>query len=655
MRLRTWMMVFVPAMIVVACLLITYLGIFFVIRMNSSWQKIYTNEIYEDVLSKIKAEQEKAALVIDTILKNEAIMKALAQKDRDTLIKLATPYQETYKQKYDFHQLHFITPEGISFVRMASLQRFGDDLKTYRPDIVFVVNNRQPTYSVSVGALGPMIRYIAPVMLDGSFVGIVEANVNVSVGFAKRFKGDVIIKVYFNDKGERIDQLVKSAEKLEDFTKLFNEEMILKGEIQSFPSGKHVYLGVPIKDFAGKTFAAVFRKVDVSDVVNYKELSFRLQLIFSGVVAAIALVFSFVLGIKTKRKVSNFEAFMNKVSNGDLTVSIIDVSGRDEFAQMNASMKSAIERLKNLLAGIVESSRTLTQNSDDLKKASDKIDSLVQQFKTSYEQVTTASKNASGSIEEATNGVQEVATSATNIANAAQELSSYVDNVSEAVRNSVKAVEGIIGSIHQTRSKAQETQRIMNNLTESAKNIQQIVETINSISEQTNLLALNAAIEAARAGEAGRGFAVVADEIRKLAEQSKSATLRIGDILRSIQLGAEQANKATNETAEATGAVVRDSESIANALNQISSQMTSLTSMAGGLAASSQELSASAEEMSSALRMATDSLNRIVDNIESLGVEVKVQAQMAKTLSSMSEEMKRISERLNNLVTNFKV
>jgi len=132
--------------------------------MNSSWQKIYTNEIYEDVLSKIKAEQEKAALIVDTILKNEAIVKALAQKDRDTLIKLATPYQEMYKQKYDFHQLHFITADGISFVRMASLQRFGDDLKTYRPDIAFVVNNRQPTHSVSVGALGPMIRYIAPVV-----------------------------------------------------------------------------------------------------------------------------------------------------------------------------------------------------------------------------------------------------------------------------------------------------------------------------------------------------------------------------------------------------------------------------------------------------------------------------------------------------------
>jgi methyl-accepting chemotaxis protein len=60
---------------------------------------------------------------------------------------------------------------------------------------------------------------------------------------------------------------------------------------------------------------------------------------------------------------------------------------------------------------------------------------------------------------------------------------------------------------------------------------------IEAIARQTNLLALNATIEAARAGEAGRGFAVVANEVKNLAAATRTATLRIGDTVRS--LGAE--------------------------------------------------------------------------------------------------------------------
>jgi methyl-accepting chemotaxis protein len=60
---------------------------------------------------------------------------------------------------------------------------------------------------------------------------------------------------------------------------------------------------------------------------------------------------------------------------------------------------------------------------------------------------------------------------------------------------------------------------------------------------------LNAGIEAARAGEAGRGFAVVAGEVKSLAEETRTATDRIGEIVRSL---GDQIEGLINESNEAT-------------------------------------------------------------------------------------------------------
>ena len=108
------------------------------------------------------------------------------------------------------------------------------------------------------------------------------------------------------------------------------------------------------------------------------------------------------------------------------------------------------------------------------------------------------------------------------------DLEQQLEGVTSAV---VSASDGLAA----TRSTTFRVLGQISELGDTSDRISSMVDAIRAIAKQTNLLSLNATIEAARAGEAGRGFAVVASEVRKLAQDSKSATESIDAIVTEVR------------------------------------------------------------------------------------------------------------------------
>ena len=132
-----------------------------------------------------------------------------------------------------------------------------------------------------------------------------------------------------------------------------------------------------------------------------------------------------------------------------------------------------------------------------------------------------------------------------------------IDGISQQVGATAQAAAQGVQSSHATgegmgrvQSATRQLADRVNELGRRSAQVGVIVETIEDIAGQTNLLALNAAIEAARAGELGRGFAVVSVEVRKLSERSGQAAKEISVILQGVQAGAQAVAQAMGEAGQ---------------------------------------------------------------------------------------------------------
>lgn len=129
---------------------------------------------------------------------------------------------------------------------------------------------------------------------------------------------------------------------------------------------------------------------------------------------------------------------------------------------------------------------------------------------------------------------EEIRRTSETAAEKAKALHASAETVDIASRRGDDAIEATLASIAEVGREVAEMARKVGAVDELTRELSTVVGTVADIADQTNVLALNAAIEALRAGDSGRGVSVVAREIRRLADQSITATGRIREILHRV-------------------------------------------------------------------------------------------------------------------------
>ncbi len=309
------------------------------------------------------------------------------------------------------------------------------------------------------------------------------------------------------------------------------------------------------------------------------------------------------------------------LSSGDFTVQF-DTHSNNEFGLISRELHKSIEAISQMLNKIKAISSEVFDQSSSLSAISEEMNSSAEQVSSAIEGVADGATNQSQELMNTSELLNNFSNNMNSILTSIHNVDEKASVINKEISLSNEDLSILLNSIHKITFEFNEVSKKILALGNDISQINNITDIIQDIADQTNLLSLNAMIESARAGEAGRGFAVVADEIRKLAEQTKTSSKNINDLVGSVSNEADLVINTTNNvnsTLKEQLTIVKKStdsfksiidsfsnmlpeiKSIANQASIIDTERNSIITNVDSASSISEENSASAEEISASI------------------------------------------------------
>lgn len=265
------------------------------------------------------------------------------------------------------------------------------------------------------------------------------------------------------------------------------------------------------------------------------------------------------------------------ISQGDLDVELLAMTGTDEVAMLAQSFDNMTLRLRASSQETAELIEAMNDRASQLVSNADTLTAVSAELADGADETAGRASSVSAASEEAS-------AISKSVSSAVEQLQETIAIISDQAGSATTAADQAVGVAARTRT-------AIAHLGQSSDEIGDVIDLIASIANKTNILALNATIEAARAGEAGKGFAVVATEVKSLAHQTSEATDEIRDRVGRIQTDVAASVSAIDEVADVVAEISVGQRSVSESVSVQNDSTVEIAAAVADVASTSAEIS----------------------------------------------------------------
>ncbi|WP_051610552.1 methyl-accepting chemotaxis protein [Marinospirillum insulare] len=526
-----------------------------------------------------------------------------------------------------------------------------------------MIQTRKPfATSTEIGLVGFSIRGLAPIYIEGEYVGSLEVLQGVG-SVSRDFEADqhAYIMLLNKDLAKQAPVLAKNMPiadyllpndrwfnpRAVNFAKSLNlnELELSSGAFNIQLTDEWFVTQAPVVNSANELIGVHIMGMPAAIIAEQVKAASSAAWMFMLMMALLILGMGGIVTWQVQRGIVNpILSFQQQLG---VITKTLDVSqrlttlDRGSLGELALQTNHLLAQLEVTIKGVHTSSDKISAKAQSLATSAGLVTSAEGLANKMDQSMVMAVEQMSSSVAEITSTMEELSASSTEIADYSHGVVDVANLTLESSKKGADAMHNLhanMTDIHQDSTASLEEMLQLGN---QSKAISKVMDLINDLADQTKLIAFNAALEASSAGESGKRFSVVASEIRHLADRVTESTYEIEERIEDIQDSINRLVITSEKGATLIQKGIQNSSETKNELNTLVEAASKTSNAAKQISLSTQQQKAASKQVVLALHDITSSS--------------KFNAQSIREISDISQDMLEVSEHLQALVNEFHI